>query len=100
MPRLKQNDLPAIEGEGVAPKKIKAIEVAADDYVEKRDTRMSWTEKEVAARNKLITLMKEHGLEKYRFGDEEVSLKPGKDGVKVKKIDGTENENGEEEEED
>lgn len=92
MPRVKQEDLPAIEGEGVAPKRIKPIEVAADAYVDARDARMKLTEKEVEKRGKLIDLMKEHGLTKYRFGDEEVELKPGKDGVKVKKVDGTETE--------
>lgn len=92
MPRIKQGDLPAIEGEGVAPKRIKALEVAADNYVDRRDTRMKLTEEEVAARSKLAELMKQHNLTIYRFGDEQVEVKPGKDKVKVRKVDGTETE--------
>lgn len=98
MPRPKQNDLP-IEGEGVAPKKIKKLDIAADDYVEKRDTRMQWTEKEADAKAVLIQLMIEHKLERYRFGDQEVVLKPGSAGVKVKTVDsvGGDEEEGESE---
>lgn len=93
----KQNDLPAIEGEGVAPKKVRAIEVAADEYVEIRDTRMGWTKKEVAARTKLADLMKKHELKSYKFSDHEVVVIPGVDKIKVKAIDGSEEDDGKDE---
>lgn len=96
MPRPKQNDLPSIEGEGVAPKRIKEIDVAADNYVEVRDTRMTWTKKECDARDKAVALMQKHGLAAYQYGDHEVKLKTGKLSVKVKTIDAP----GEKEEED
>jgi len=92
MPRSKQNELPALEGEGVAAVRWKDIDAAADKYVDIRDERMKQTQKEVEARGKLIEKMREHGLSTYRYGDHEVELKSGKDGVKVKCIDGTETE--------
>lgn len=88
MPKPKQEEMP-IEGEGVAPKRIKAIDVAADKYVEIRDTRMEWTEKECKARDNLVAKMKEHGLSMYRYGDHEVVLKEGDPKVKVKNVDAT-----------
>jgi len=92
MTRPKQGDLPAIEGEGVAQPRIKAIDVAADKYVDARDTRMEHTVKECKARDTLVEKMREHGLTSYRYGDHEVKIKDGKVGVKVKNIDGTEEE--------
>ena len=86
MPR-KQEDLPAIEGEGVAPKKIKEIEIAAGDYVSIRDKRMALTEKEVLARQTLVELMRKHGLTNYRYDEEEVVLIEGEFKVKVRLVD-------------
>ena len=90
MARAKQEELPSVEGPGVAPVRIKAIDVAADKYVDARDVRMEHTIKECKARDNLIDKMREHGLTSYRYGDHEVSLKDGKVGVKVKNVDGTE----------
>lgn len=96
MPRAKQSELPAVEGLGVSPVRIKAIDVAADKYLDARDTRMDQTIKECEARDVLIEKMGEHGLTSYRYGDHEVAIKDGKVGVKVKNIDGTEDGNSEE----
>lgn len=85
----KQNELP-ISGPGVARPKIKAIEVAADDYSDIRDTRMAWTKKEVSARDKLVDVMAKNNLERYQFGDHEVVMVPGKAKVKVRTINGEE----------
>lgn len=81
-----------MEGDGVVPLKIKAIDVAADKYVDIRDKRMEWTEKELAARSELVARMRENKLNVYRYGDHEVVLKPGEDKVKVRNVDGTETE--------
>lgn len=86
MPRIQ--DLPGVEGPGVSKPKIKAIEVAAGEYEKMRDTRMSWTKKEVESRAKLIELMKKHELEQYDFGDHRVELIPGVDKIKVRTING------------
>lgn len=91
----KQSDLPNVEGEGVAPKKIKAIDIAADEYVTIRDKRMAMTEKEVAARDKLVDLMKQNGLEVYFYSDQKVYIKHGQDKVRVCTNDGEAPEEGE-----
>jgi len=88
MARPTTDDLPAMEGEGVARKKVKAVETASDNYVEARDNRMALTVKEVEAKIILIAKMKEHGIVEYVYDDHKVILKPGKDNVKVRSIDG------------
>ena len=84
----KTDDLPGVEGEGVSRKKIKSVEVAADNYCDIRDRRMSLTEKEVEARTVLISKMKEHGLSEYVYDDHKVVLLPGVEKVKVRTVDG------------
>lgn len=86
----KQEELP-IEGEGVSKPKIKAIDKAADKYVEVRDARMEMTEKEIAAKAVLLNAMHEAGLTEYQYGDMKVIVKPGKENVKVKNVDFDEN---------
>lgn len=90
----KAQDLPGVEGPGVSRPKIKAIEVAADDYVEVRDKRMAMTTKEIAARTKLVDVMKKHGLLRYQFSDHEVVMVPGQDKVRVRTIDDTHTDEG------
>lgn len=82
----KNQELPGIEGEGVARPKIKAIDSAADKYIEIRDSRMALTEKEVAAKLKLAMLMRDHKLTEYVYDDHKVVLQPGKENVKVRTI--------------
>ena len=88
MPKI--DDLPGIEGEGVAQKKIPAVTKAANRYVEVRDQRMSLTEKEVDAKAVLLNAMHENGLTIYRFDDYIVHIKAGKENVKVKSTDDVE----------
>lgn len=89
MPKAKQDDLPEMEGEGVSQPRIKELDIAADKYVDVRDKRMAWTEKEVAARTDLVQKMLAHNQTVYRYGDHEVVVKPGSPGVKVRNVDGT-----------
>lgn len=84
MPK-KQQDLPAIEGEGVAPKKIPAVEKAADKYVEIRDKRMAMTEQEVTARAGLIEMMHEHKLTVYTYDDYKITMEP-REKIKVRTV--------------
>jgi hypothetical protein len=98
-----------LEITGVERPKIKAIEKAADAYVDARDARMKLTEKECSTRETLIATIKEHASELtpnsegalvYRYGDDLlVILKPGKDKVKVKH-DSTSGEDEDREDED
>ena len=92
----KQEEMP-IEGEGVSKPKIKAIDRAADKYVEIRDERMALTDKEIDAKAVLLNAMHEHGLTEYQYGDMKVVVKPGKENVKVKTVDALNDEEGEEE---
>lgn len=87
-----------MEGEGVAQKRIKALDVLGDKYVEARDNRQAAGEEEIVAKANLIAKMQELGIKVYRYGDHEIDLLEGKVNVKVKNVDGTEG--GDEEKED
>lgn len=85
-----------INGVGVAPLKIPAIDKAARAYISVRDDRMALTEKECAAKTKLVEVVHEHeqaigrnpkGELLYRFDDLQVTLKGGKENVKVRSVD-------------
>ena len=71
------------ELKGVERKVIKAVENAADDYVEVRDKRMALTTKEVEKRGVLIAAMQEAGVTSYRYDDRIITL-DSKTKVKVK----------------
>jgi hypothetical protein len=72
---------------GTEPKTIKEVSDAAEAYVEARDARQKKTEREVEAKEALVTVMKTHGLTVYTDADVDpplvVTLSPGKDKVKV-----------------
>lgn len=56
-----------MEGEGIGLKKIKALDTAIENWRAYVDQRMSLTEKEVEARDKVTDLMHKHNLNCYRF---------------------------------
>lgn len=98
--RPEQSEI-AINGVGVAPIKIPAIDKAARVYISVRDDRMALTEKECAAKSKLVEVVHEHetaigrnpeGALIYRFDDLQVTLKGGKENVKVRSVDSPEEE--------
>lgn len=62
------------ELKGVERKVIKAVENAADDYVDVRDKRMALTTKEVDARAVLIAAMQDAGVTSYRYDDRIITL--------------------------
>jgi hypothetical protein len=90
--KTKNPELPGVEGPGVSPISIAAIDTAAEAYIKERDKRCAMTPREVAAKQKLIQLLHDN-VEKigkdsngeiiYRYGDEVISLKPGKETLKV-----------------
>ena len=84
-PRKKQTELP-ITGRGAEALDIPEIDEAAEAYVEVRDRRQALTEKEVAAKDKLLGLMKGHKLSKYVFDGRLVEVVPIDETVKVKKL--------------
>ncbi len=83
MARKTTPDLPGVEGEGVSEKRIKAIDDAADEYVDARDKRMTLGEKESECREKVLLLMKRHNLTTYRYDGQIVTVT---DGLKVNKV--------------
>ena len=77
--KLRQQNLPGME-----PPKIKAIDNATEAYVEIRDSRMALTKTEVAKRDTVLRLMKEHDLTSYEYDGKVVSIVNGEPKVKVK----------------
>lgn len=63
--------------------KHKAIEAAANNYVEIRDQRMMWTRDEVKARDKLREEMIRANLKEYIYDGKTVKIIPGEDSIKV-----------------
>jgi hypothetical protein len=59
--RKKQQALPGMER-----KRIEELDSAAETYVEARDERMKLTEREVEARQALVTAMQRHNLTVYK----------------------------------
>jgi hypothetical protein len=82
MARKKQADLPGMER-----KTIREVNDAAEAYVDVRDERMKLTEKEVEAKQALISAMQKHELSVYRDDSASpplvVTLVEGKVNVKV-----------------
>lgn len=80
----KQDDIPGVEGEGVSLKKIRRLDDAIDAWREAVEKRMKLSLTEIEKRDRVLTIMHEEGLSRYRWTDDRnVVLK---DGVKVEKI--------------
>jgi hypothetical protein len=97
-PAKKQADLPAMEGPGVAPVRIAAIDKLADDYIRERDKRVRLTPREVAAKSKLVDALHENadkigtnaeGAIVYRYDTIVLILTPGKEKLQVKDVSET-----------
>jgi hypothetical protein len=94
-----------LTGPGVERVAIKAVDRAVERYVSVRDERMELTKKEVEKKVELIALMREHkdkiGVDKdgamvYRHDDLIVTLRHGKDDLKVRTSAEEETNGGEE----
>jgi hypothetical protein len=94
-----------LKGPGVERVAIKAVDRAVERYVSARDERMELTKKEVERKVELIAIMKEHkekiGVDKdgsmiYRHDDLLVTLRHGKDELKVRTSEEEETNGGEE----
>lgn len=86
MARPKAQDLPGVEGPGVAPVKYKDLEKPGDEFVELRDDKAELATKMTGVQTKIIDKMIEKGITKYRFSDQEIELIDGKRKVKVKTV--------------
>lgn len=98
MPKNVTEEIPGMEGQGVAPvKRIKGLDDAIETWRDFVDKRMALTKKEVESRSKVVELMHKHGLTSYpvTLGDdtEKVLELDTKEKLKLKKND----EDGEEE---
>lgn len=100
MPKHKpsQTDLPGVEGPGVAPKKIPAIEKCASRYIGYKDERCGMLTKEISEKRKLIELILEHkdeiGVDSngeviYRYDSHLISVKPGEEKLKIVEVGDT-----------
>lgn len=63
-PRRSRQKQPALPDLG--PKQIKEVDDAAEEFVELRDARIKMHFEEAKAHEKLVELMKQHGLDTYR----------------------------------
>lgn len=84
--KRKQPELPAMKGKGVESVQIDEIDDIAQEYVGARDERMAILEKEVAAKARLKTAMDSHGLKTYKFDGLLVTVEPGEEVIKVKRL--------------
>ena len=71
----KTDELPAMEGEGVSAKRIKAIDDAADDWRSAVAKRQNLLEKAVELRDAVVALMHKHGVTKYRYNVDDETTK-------------------------
>jgi hypothetical protein len=87
----KTQELELGDGPGINTVKIPSIHKAAD--IAARDKRCRMSPKEIAAKTKLIDLLHKHedkigrgpdGVLRYHYGDEVITLEPGKEKLKVK----------------
>lgn len=79
-------------GTGVSPVRIPEVDKLAEAYVKERDKRLVLTPKEVIAKHNLIAALHAHekeigkqpdGTLVYRFDEMVITLKPGKEKLKV-----------------
>lgn len=65
----KNQDLPGVEGPGVAPLKINEIEKAISKYQRKKEARCAASPDEIAAKNEVRALLHQHRTELPVNGD-------------------------------
>jgi hypothetical protein len=86
MPRPQSQDLDLGNAPGVSLPKIKALETLGYKFIDIRDKKAKLAEDLGAVETKMLELMAEKGIERYRFGDQELLLKKGKNHAKVRTI--------------
>jgi hypothetical protein len=80
----KTDELPGVEGEGVAPqKRIKSLDNAIEEWRANVEKRMALTKKECESRQLVIDLMHKHSVTRYPWSNSD-------DEEKILRLDATE----------
>ena len=86
------------EFDGMAPPRNTEVENAAELYHQDMKARVALSNKEKVSKADLIKVMRKHQIESYRDSTAVppimITLKPGKDGVKIDVLEGAEAEEG------
>lgn len=98
--RPKADDLPGMDGPGVAPFKDSALTKFGGRLDDLRDQRATLTEEITQVEKNAVERMVELKISRYRYGDREMILRPGSAHVKTKEVKGDGADNGSEEEDD
>ena len=85
MPRAKQEEMP-IEGPGVSVPRYRDIDRLADEFHELLTERAEISEKIGTVEKKILEKMVEKGLTSYKYRDQQVVFKVGKNHIKIKTI--------------
>ncbi len=70
----RNEELPGVEGEGVSPVTIKAVDNAFEELLGHRTRRMNAAEKEAAASAVLVALFHKHSLKVYTYDERKYTL--------------------------
>lgn len=82
----KTQDLPGVEGPGVSLPKFKDLDRLADKFIEVRDQKAELATKLGDLEKQIADKMIHHGLDRYKFSDQEVIIKTGKTHIKIKTV--------------
>lgn len=81
---VKTDELPGVEGAGVAPqKRIESLDNAIEEWRANVEKRMALTKKECESRDKVIELMHKNGVTRYPWSNSD-------DEEKILRLDATE----------
>ena len=97
MARPKQEDIPGVEGPGVSKPKFRDIDKLADRYIEASDEASGLKTEMEELELSIIGKMEEHGLGVYQFSDRQITIKAGKQKIKIKSYGPKKSDDGEEE---
>lgn len=84
--KLKPQDLPAMDGPGVAVVKDKKLDALCDEFVEVRDEKAALAEKLGELEAQILDRMVELEITVHKFSDQVATIKPGKNHVKIKTV--------------
>jgi hypothetical protein len=99
MPKPKQDDLGGMTGPGVEQPRHRDLDRLADKYDDLLENRAEISTSIGETEKQILDKMKEKGLTKYRYRDQVVEFKPGKDHIKIKTVKADSSGNGEAESE-
>ena len=86
MARPKNQELPGMVGPGVEKFTDKKLDKLGDEFVDLRDQKAKLAEEMTAVEAKILDRMTECDIINYRFSDQLMFVKPGKNHVKIKTV--------------